>query len=81
MWNAKLFPVLHASDDPDIALWMQDLTHVSMESVKHWRTCDRLSLSDILLRCDPSTSFLWRKQINMEIGIAKMCEVGYMEEY
>ena len=72
--------MLHASDDPDIALWMQDLTHVSMESVKHWRMCDRLSLSDILLRCDPSTSFLWRKQINMEIGIAKMCEVG-MEEY
>ena len=71
--------MLHASDDPDVSLWMQDLEHVSMESVKHWRMCDRLSLSDILLCCDPSTSFLWRKQINMEIGIAKMCEVGVLK--
>lgn len=62
------------SDDADVALWLQDMAHARAESVRRWRACERISLSDILLRCDPSTSFLWRKRINMEIGIATMCE-------
>ena len=64
-------------DDLDTALWFQDLEHASQESIRKWRACERLSLSDILLYCDPSTSFKWRKQINLEIGIAQMCEVCF----
>ena len=52
------------ADDADVALWLQDLSHARAESVRRWRACERISLSDILLRCDPSTSFLWRKRIN-----------------
>lgn len=72
MWSAKLFPVLEPTDDWDVALWMQDLEHASVESIRKWKTTEKISLSDILTYCNPSTSFEWRKLLNMEIGIAKM---------
>lgn len=75
LWSAKLFPVLSKEDDWDVALWIQDLEHASVESVRRWRVCERISLSDILTYCNPSTSFEWRKKLNMEVGIAKMEEV------
>ena len=75
LWSAKLFPVLSKDDDWDIALWIQDLEHASTESIRRWRACERISLSDILTYCNPSTSFEWRKKLNMEVGIAKMEEV------
>lgn len=75
LWSAKLFPVLSKDDDWDIALWIQDLEHASTESIRRWRACERISLSDILTYCNPSTSFEWRKKLNMEVGIAKMEEI------
>ena len=76
LWSAKLFPVLTpGEDDLDVALWLQDLSHVNMESVKRWRACERISLSDILTYCNPCTSFEWRHRLNLEVALAKMEEV------
>ena len=76
LWSAKLFPVLTPGEDElDVALWMQDMTHVNMESVKRWRACERISLSDILTYCNPCTSFEWRHRLNLEVALAKMEEV------
>lgn len=75
LWTAKLFPVLNQGEDWDVALWMQDLEHASSESIRKWKLTERISLSDILTYCNPSTSFEWRKLLNMEIGIAKMEEI------
>lgn len=76
LWSAKLYPVMQPDvDDIDVALWLQDLTHVNMESVKRWRACERISLSDILTYCNPCTSFEWRNRLNLEVSLAKMEEV------
>ncbi|KAK8795498.1 hypothetical protein WA158_000155 [Blastocystis sp. Blastoise] len=75
IWFAKVFPLLHQGDSPYTSLWMQDIEHASQQDIRTWRTCERISLSDILNQGDSLTSFDWRRKISLEIGLKKMSNI------
>ena len=59
---------------------MQDIDHASQSDIRAWRSCEKISLSDILNQGDSFISFDWRRKISLEIGLKKMTNVLVKKE-